>query len=484
MKRAIAFIVSVISVISCFGWVASCKKSGGKITLYFDGGGGSGNYNSTLSMKPSAANPYPYNTLEQLAKEWSDNNPDFEVVINRNSLNGMRSAITGLLDAGTAPDMLYQAGGVINDDLGKGWYVDLTPYFDTPNPYAEGVRKWSDLYNAQELEGTRASDGKIYYACLDKVTVGLMYNTEILAKAGVDEIPTTYTQFIGCLEKLKEAKENGVISAEVYLHQGFWQEIYLNTSVYAGKVKDFDLDGNGMVSGYELAKAYREDGWSFNDRAFDDYLGLCYRKASYYPDNYLAYDAASKFSKGQLAITDGLGNHMRIAYRGLKDKLKISGYPMLDEQASDYGGTTCVRGSAGLSTAYWVTNTAVNKGQKAVEACVDFLKFLTAPQNNARMVNDLGFALPLRVSDNTTEIFNDLSLQYEEDLASGDSVMWSAVNLFNSFGQEFYDTYEKGMGEFYGDNHRGDRSYIVGLLNSKIEKTIDDATKKYGWSFD
>ena len=40
------------------------------------------------------------------------------------------------------------------------------------------------------------------------------------------------------------------------------------------------------------------------------------------------------------------------------------------------------------------------------------------------------------------------------------------------------------MGEFYGDNHRGDRSYIVGLLNSKIEKTIDDATKKYGWSFD
>ena len=174
---------------------------------------------------------------------------------------------------------------------------------------------------------------------------------------------------------------------------------------------------------------------------------------------------------------------MNIAYRGLKDKLKISGYPALDKAASEYGGYTCVRGSAGLSTAYWVTNSAVNKGEGAVEACVDFLKFLTAPKNNARMVNDLGFALPLNVADNTTAIFNDLSAQYEEDMKNPDSVMWSSINLFNSFGQKFYDTYEKGMGEFYGKNHNGEIDYITGLLGGDVEETINSMAKKYGWTF-
>lgn len=483
MKKLISFVISLVMITVFAVPSVGCGGGSKKIKLYFDGGGGSGNYNSTLSMVASSANPYPYNTLEKLAKEWSDKNDKYEIVINRNSLNGMRSAITGLLDAGTAPDMLYQAGGVINDDLGKGWYVDLTPYFDTPNPYAEGNQKWGDIYNKEELDGTRASDGKIYYACLDKVTVGLMYNTEILKAAGITEIPQTFSQFLTCLEILKQAKAAGTINAEVYLHQGFWMEIYLNTSVYASKVKEFDEDGNGMVSGYELAKAYKAGKWSYEDEEFKNYLQLCYKKASYYPSNYLAYDTAAKFSKGQLAITDGLGNNMNIAYRGLKDKLKISGYPALDKAASEYGGYTCVRGSAGLSTAYWVTNSAVNKGEGAVEACVDFLKFLTAPKNNARMVNDLGFALPLNVADNTTAIFNDLSAQYEEDMKNPDSVMWSSINLFNSFGQKFYDTYEKGMGEFYGKNHNGEIDYITGLLGGDVEETINSMAKKYGWTF-
>lgn len=482
MKKTVSILIMIIVVLQVAFLSVSCGKKNEKIKLYFDGGGGSGNYNSTLSMNQSAANPYPYNTLEKLAKEWSDKNDKFEVVINRNSLNGMRSAITGLLDAGTAPDMLFQAGGVINDDLGKGWYVDLTPYFDTPNTYAEGSPKWGDLYNKQELDGTKASDGKIYYACLDKVTVGLMYNADILAAAGITEIPQTFSEFKTCLQTLKAAKEAGKINAEVYLHQGFWLEIFLNTSVYASKVKEFDLDGNGMVSAYELAKAQKQGKWSYDDPEFAEFLDLCYLKASYYPENYLAYDTASKFAKGQLAITDGLGNNMRIAYRGLKNKLRISGYPALDEAASEYGGHTVVRGSAGLSTAYWVTNTAINKGQDAVDACVDFLKFLTAPENNSRMVNDLGFALPLNVADNKTAIFNELSVQYEEDMKNPDSVMWSAINLFNSFGQEFYDTYEKGMGEFYGKNHNGEKGYIVGLLKGILPETIENMSKKYGWS--
>ena len=125
----------------------------------------------------------------------------------------------------------------------------------------------------------------------------------------------------------------------------------------------------------------------------------------------------------------------------------------------------------------------MNKGQDAVDACVDFLKFLSAPENNAKMVNDLGFALPLNVADNDTELFSSLSEQYERDMKAENRLLWSAVNTFNSFGQEFADTYEKGMGEFYGENHRGENSYIIDLLQSKLPLTVNEMIEKYGWSF-
>ena len=188
--------------------------------------------------------------------------------------------------------------------------------------------------------------------------------------------------------------------------------------------------------------------------------------------------------KGKLAITDGLGNNMRIAQKALKEKLVVSGYPKLDSASSQYENYIGVRGSAGLSTAYWVTNSAIEKGQEAIDACVDFLMFLSTPENNNRMVNDLGFAMPLSVKDNQTELFNNLAAQYEQDIKEEKKVMWSAVNLYNGFGQEFADDFEKAMGEFYGANHNGDNEYIIDLMSSKVQRAIEQMENKYGWNFD
>lgn len=472
----------LLSLIFICPSLVSCGGKSEKTKLYFDGGGGSGNYNSTISMTKSAANPYPYNTLEKLAEEWNNKNDKFEIVINSNSLNGMRSAITSLLEAKKAPDMLFQTGGVINDDIGKNYYVDLSSYFEMDNPYVPGT-KWKDIYNQEELATTKAADGNYYFACLDKVTVGLMYNMDVLNQAGITSLPETFSEFENVLETLKNAKQNGTIDADVFLHQGFWQEIYLNASIYGSKVSEWDQDGNNMVSSYELIKAFYDDKWNYNSEEFNEFLSLCDKKASYYPNNYLAYDTASKFSKGKLAITDGLGNNMRIAYKALGEKLAVSGYPKLDEESSKFGGYTCVRGSAGLSTAYWVTNSAMEKGQEAVDACVDFLMFLSSPENNKRMVNNLGFALPLNVEDNGTPLFDGLARQYEADMKESKKVMWNAVNLYNEFGLEFADDFEKAMGEFYGNNHRGENEYIIDLMSSKLQRAIEEMEQKYGWNF-
>ena len=456
------------------GSFAGCGGGGtNKTVLYFDGGGGSGNYTTTSS----------YDTLEQLAEEWNANNEKFEVVINKASLNGNRSAITSMLSAGTAPDMLMQVGTVVNDDIGTGWYADLTEYLEQPNPYEEGNTAWKDIYGTESIAASKASDGKNYYVCLDKIPVGMVYNMDLLAQAGITEVPQTYSEFLACLEALQKAKDEGRITAEVFMHGGLWQESYLGTSVYGSKVEEWDEDDTGVVSAYELVKAYKEGEWTLDDEYFREFLRLCYEKAKYYPDNYLSYDTAYNFARGNLAVTDAVGNVMRTLTRNARFNVEVAGYPVLDTEASAMGGYTTVRGSAGLSSAYWVTNSAVNKGQEAVDACVDFLMFLTASDNNARLVNDLGYALPLNVEDSTVELFAGLADEYEADLQSGTALAWSACYIPDMLGTDFNNYYQLAMGDFYQGEAEGNIDAVVADLNSHIDGCIDALVSKFGWTF-
>lgn len=456
------------------GSFAGCGGGGtNKTVLYFDGGGGSGNYTTTSS----------YDTLEQLAEEWNANNEKFEVVINKASLNGNRSAITSMLSAGTAPDMLMQVGTVVNDDIGTGWYADLTEYLEQPNPYEEGNTAWKDIYGTESIAASKASDGKNYYVCLDKIPVGMVYNMDLLAQADITEVPQTYSEFLACLEALQKAKDEGRITAEVFMHGGLWQESYLGTSVYGSKVEEWDEDDTGVVSAYELVKAYKEGEWTLDDEYFREFLRLCYEKAKYYPDNYLSYDTAYNFARGNLAVTDAVGNVMRTLTRNARFNVEIAGYPVLDTEASAMGGYTTVRGSAGLSSAYWVTNSAVNKGQEAVDACVDFLMFLTASDNNARLVNDLGYALPLNVEDSTVELFAGLADEYEADLQSGTALAWSACYIPDMLGTDFNNYYQLAMGDFYQGEAEGNIDAVVADLNSHIDGCIDALVSKFGWTF-
>ncbi len=476
MKKKITTIL--FSAILCaIPALASCNNTSDsdKIKLYMDGGGGSGNYNTSRN----------YNTLETLAKEWNEKNDTYEIVINTVSLNGNRSSITSMLEAGTAPDLLMQVGNVVNDDIGNGWYVDLSPYLAQPNPYEAGNTAWSDIYGESSIASSKASDGKNYYVCLDTIALGMMYNMDILKAAGVNEAPSTYSELMTCFEKLKTAKDAGTITADIYLPSGHWYENYLGTSIYANKIEEMDEDNTGTVSSYELIKGYYENKWAIDDAQFKEFLQLCSNKAAYYPANYLGYDIPFKFAKGNLAVTDAIGNMMVTIAKNPKFELAITGYPTLDKAASSYGGATVIRGSAGLSSAYWVTNSAINKGQGAVDACVDFLMFLTASENNSRLVNDLGYAMPLNVDKSNVALFNGLKEQYKQDKGNPDTLSWSACHIPGLLGTSFDDVYQLAMGDLYQDSDgvlTGNVQAVVDKLKEQLPSSIATLKSKYGWT--
>ena len=453
-----------------------CGEDSDKIKLYFDGGGGSGNYNTTRK----------YDTLETLAKEWNEANDTYEIVINEKSLNGNRSSITSMLEAGTAPDMLMQVGSVVNDDIGYGWYVPLNEYLEQPNPYQEGNTAWKEIYGTEAVSASQASDGKNYYVCLDNIAIGMMYNMDLLQQVGVNAAPTTHSEFVQCLEKLAQAKVAGTISAEVYCPSGLWHENYIGNSIYGDIMQTWDTDRSGSISTKELVDGYKANEWNIDDARFKEFLRLLGEKSKYYPDNYLGYDVSYKFAKGELAVTDGIGNSIVTLAKNAKFNVKVTGYPQLDTAASTYGGKITRRGSAGQSSAYWVTNSAANKGDDAVKACVDFLMFLTASQNNARLVNDLGTALPLNIEDSTVDLFAGMVTEYQQDVADENSLIWGACYIPEMLGTTFNDKYQLAMGDFYEDPNgkkTGDVNAVVETLKGEASASVASLISKYGWDY-
>lgn len=468
------------------------QYTGPKKTIIIDGGGDVGDFTTTKSMKESALNPYPYNTLETLCKEWTDMHPQYEIQILKTSSHGDRTVLVPQLEQKTAPDITYQSGTVINSDLGKNYYVNMSSYLAKPNPYIEGNQKWSDIYNDAELATTQASDGDYYSINLERIPVGLMVNKTMLNNAGITSLPTTYKQFIEVIDILKGKLAS---NQEAYSTTYMWYNIALESNVFSYLLKDGDvLRKNGKIDTEELARLYKKKLWqpdlnisgdnpTFEDNRYYDYLKLCAdlgkRKAS------KSFDAVSNFSSGNLAFLEATGKEMRnIAAK--KDKMafewEVIPYPDLTTESYAHASAPCVRGSAGLATSWFVTNSAESKG--TVDGCVDLLMYLTAPEQNNRLIGDLKGGMPLNPSSDfkIADHLVNLNNAYWNDIdkmKTGERVAWGALCSWEVLGYAFNTAYIRNMEDVEG----GAKTVEVAAtaLGNTIASTIKNKMVTEGW---
>ena len=448
VKRLMVALLAVVLMMSSLTGMAAC--SGGGIVIYVDGGGANGNFNTTASMEQSPENPYPYNTLEKLAEEYMADHPDVEIVINRTSLNSDRETTVSLLSQAQAPHLLFTETPDLMGDVANGYYVDLTEYLGQPNPYCAdgtaGSGKWSDIYNEKELLATQATNGHYYSICLEKIPIGIIYNKSIFADAGLTEVPETFGELLDAQKAISE--NTGKIP---YFPIYDWYDIFLEVSIFSHKFDEYDvLIEDGFVSDEELVRAYVKGLWGISpnpttdaERMYKEYVQLIKQKSQYYPVAYESYDALSEFLKGNVGMIEATGGYMMQIYNDTTKNFEVDvfGFPTLSMEDSVYGGNGVYRGTAGLTTAYYVTNAAVNDGPETVEACVDFLRFLTAPQNNERLINDLGLGLPLSSDAEVNSLFQPLVEMYNEDLEDPNRYDWNSFCSWNGFGKIYMDEF-------------------------------------------
>ncbi len=487
IKSSLLVCLAAMALSACSGGGNNGGATGGTTgetkIIYVDGGGDIGDYNTTASMTKSESNPFPYNTLETLCKEWEASHPGYQVKINKTSAHGDRSILQGQLKQHNACHIIYQNGNVINTDLGTDYYVDLTNYLNSPSPYLENNALWKTVYNESELASTQASDGSYYYVNLEKIPVCFMYNKTLLKKAGInvdtmkvdtlDELCSVMSQFKEWQNKQPATEGYGTYST-LYT----WCQLALETNMFSDLVESCDvIRKNGMVDTEELCRAYTKGIFSPEAKEGNRYYELLrlIQKLDNNKEN-AAYACAQSWSAGKLAFMEATGSHLR-TYSAADLDFEWGTFCFPDISLADYSEKSLkgvVRGIATLATSWWVTNTAVDDG--TVEQCVDLLQFLTAPAQNNRLVGDLGGGIPLN-PDNSTKMadyLKPLVNQYNDDIAEGGRQIWSAFSPSAVLNINFQNSFIRTMQEMDAGTKTLDEaaSTLVRQMKAMIQTTI------------
>ncbi|GAA0592332.1 extracellular solute-binding protein [Kribbella sandramycini] len=175
---------------------------------------------------------------DQLIADFHQANPDITVKTNVLPLSTFRDALTTQLTAGTASELIF------NQVAGKpGQLLDLTPYLQKPNPYVEGSKSWISDFNQTYYNAATSKDsaGATTWVPFNLITVGIYYNSDLLAKAGVDVAQlATFGGFVKACQTLKSqgiepvATDNGVLAPG-------WAGTAINSTLLTGVAQKYNV---------------------------------------------------------------------------------------------------------------------------------------------------------------------------------------------------------------------------------------------------
>lgn len=138
---------------------------------------------------------------EEFHKKYMEEHPNINIEYTMLTVDQFKNTIVTMIKSGEGPDIFpIPVGLTLNTAVEEGWYQPINDYvtedfadqFD-PSSFAEGVTHIGDDWYT-------ITEQMPIVQCL------FFYNKDILADAGVTEVPTTYSEF---REACKKVTENG-----------------------------------------------------------------------------------------------------------------------------------------------------------------------------------------------------------------------------------------------------------------------------------
>ncbi|WP_162606685.1 ABC transporter substrate-binding protein [Jiangella asiatica] len=367
-----------------------------------DDGGSEGEVTITLSG-PNQWNNDPQSfgpAWEELIDRFEETEPDINVETTVLPVAEFAQTLSTQLSAGTAPELIFNQAPHTPDQV-----VALDDYLTEPNPYVEGNQAWVDLFNQDyfgpDASGARNAAGNYEFIPFNLVIVGVYYNADILAEAGVEAPIASWGELMDACGAITDAGYVPFSMDQGWLGQGWTLGIIgsMLLNSYAEEWNQFAADGQpgtaaqltpksmarailtgelDPASSPEVAETMRLLKQFFEECATPNWSGVSGGAA------FIGHD---DFVGGRAAMTYGTN----FAAENLADvdwEWSTMPFPTVTEQDSDLStGQQAQFGAAVGGTSYMIP--ATTEGEE-LEAAIKFLQFVSSPEHGQPWLDGSG----------------------------------------------------------------------------------------------
>lgn len=301
---------------------------------------------------------------DTLAQEYMEMNPHVTIEVTHLENEAFKERLATFMQSGDAPDLFQSwGGGILWNFAEAGLLRDITPELSQAN------EAWKNSFTTQAALNLFAHDGGYYGVPWTFGAVGIWYNTRLFAEAGIEVLPKTWDEFLGVVQQLKDAGITPIALGERDKWPGHFWWVYL--AIRTGGQEAFEA-------------AYDRTG-SFADEPFVQAGELLQQLIEMEPfqEGHLASDyssAAALMGNGEAAM-ELMGQWAPGAQRG--NSASGEGLP---EGELGWFPFPMVAGGVGNPSDVLGGGDGIAVGVNAPDEAVDFLRYITTPENQMRFV--------------------------------------------------------------------------------------------------
>ena len=328
---------------------------------------------------------------QKLADEYMAAHPNVNIEITVLENEAFKTKLTTVMQSGEPPDIFQSwGGGVMNEYANAGLLKDITADLD-----ADGGA-WRNTFAPGAL-GVYSYKDQNYGVPWDMGMIGFWYNTALFAQAGIDAPPTTWTELLEDVKKLKAAGITPIALGEGDKWPGMHMWAYLVTRLGG---KD-NFQGALLRTGSFTDATFIEAGNKLNElialEPFQDgFLGATYG------------DEATAMGNGKAAMelmgqwAPAVQKDNSEDKKGIGDDLGWFPFPMVEGGKGD--PNDAVGGGNGFAI-----------GKNASPEAIDFVKYLTRAESQVQLAK-IGVAIPV-VKGGEAGLTDPLMITLQESLA-------------------------------------------------------------------
>jgi raffinose/stachyose/melibiose transport system substrate-binding protein len=376
---------------------------------------------------------------QKMADDYMAAHPNVNIEITVLENEAFKTKLTTVMQSGEPPDIFQSwGGGVMNEYANAGLLKDITADLD-----ADGGA-WRDTFAPGAL-GVYAYKDLNYGVPWDMGMIGFWYNKDLFKQAGIDNPPTTWTELLEDVTKLKAAGITPMALGEGDKWPGMHMWAYLVTRL-GGKA---NFEGALLRTGSFTDAPFVEAGVKLNElialEPFQDgFLGATYGDEATAMGN----SKAAMELMGQWAPAVQKDNSPD--KNGIGDNLGWFPFPMVEGGAGD--PNDAVGGGNGFAI-----------GKNASPEAIDFVKYLTSAESQVELAK-IGVAIPV-VKGGEAGMSDPLLITLQESLAKAE------------YFQLYYDqALPPAMGSVINDSTQG--IFAGTLTPEEAAQAIEDSAQQ------